>query len=227
MARFVFRRFLSMMLVLFAVSIVTFLIFNVIPNGDPAERMAGQDPHGDQHRRDPRGVGLQRQRPRAVRDDDEEGLHAAISSPTSPSSTWGRRSRKGLPATLSLAIGAGDHVARCIDRARPLQRHARRQDGRPLPDRPRPRRRVAARVLGRGADELLPRLQARDIPQRRLCAAHGEPVRTGSSTWSCHGRPCRCCSSASTRACCAPTCSTRSTRTTCAQRARRGCRSAA
>ena len=34
MARFVFRRFLSMLLVLFAVSVVTFLIFNVIPNGD-------------------------------------------------------------------------------------------------------------------------------------------------------------------------------------------------
>ena len=44
MARFVIRRFLSMILVLFAVTIITFLIFNVIPNGDPAERMAGKIP---------------------------------------------------------------------------------------------------------------------------------------------------------------------------------------
>jgi peptide/nickel transport system permease protein len=44
MARFVVRRLIQMVLVLFAVSILTFLIFNVIPNGDPAERMAGRVP---------------------------------------------------------------------------------------------------------------------------------------------------------------------------------------
>jgi peptide/nickel transport system permease protein len=44
MARFVARRLVQMVLVLFAVSVVTFLIFNVIPNGDPAERMAGKTP---------------------------------------------------------------------------------------------------------------------------------------------------------------------------------------
>jgi peptide/nickel transport system permease protein len=44
MARFVVRRLLQMVLVLFAVSVITFLIFNVIPNGDPAVRMAGRQP---------------------------------------------------------------------------------------------------------------------------------------------------------------------------------------
>lgn len=44
MARFVVRRLFSMLLVLFAVSVLTFLIFNVIPNGDPAVRMAGKQP---------------------------------------------------------------------------------------------------------------------------------------------------------------------------------------
>jgi len=43
-ARFVVRRLFSMLLVLFAVSVLTFLIFNVIPNGDPAVRMAGKQP---------------------------------------------------------------------------------------------------------------------------------------------------------------------------------------
>jgi peptide/nickel transport system permease protein len=44
MARFVVRRLVQMVLVMFAVSVLTFLIFNVIPNGDPAVRMAGKTP---------------------------------------------------------------------------------------------------------------------------------------------------------------------------------------
>jgi peptide/nickel transport system permease protein len=42
MARFVVRRTLSMLLVLFAISVLTFLIFQAIPNGDPAQRLAGR-----------------------------------------------------------------------------------------------------------------------------------------------------------------------------------------
>jgi peptide/nickel transport system permease protein len=41
-AAFIVRRLLGMVLVLFAVSVLVFLIFNVIPNGDPADRMAGK-----------------------------------------------------------------------------------------------------------------------------------------------------------------------------------------
>ncbi len=44
MGRFVVRRLAQMVFVMFAVSVLTFLIFNVIPNGDPAERMAGKQP---------------------------------------------------------------------------------------------------------------------------------------------------------------------------------------
>jgi peptide/nickel transport system permease protein len=43
MGRFVIRRLFSMVLVLFAISVFTFLIFNVIPNGDPAVRLAGRN----------------------------------------------------------------------------------------------------------------------------------------------------------------------------------------
>jgi peptide/nickel transport system permease protein len=42
MGRFIVRRILQMVLVMFAVSVLTFLIFNVIPNSDPATRMAGR-----------------------------------------------------------------------------------------------------------------------------------------------------------------------------------------
>jgi peptide/nickel transport system permease protein len=44
MTRFVARRLLSMVVVLFAISVLTFLIFNVLPGGDPALRMAGRQP---------------------------------------------------------------------------------------------------------------------------------------------------------------------------------------
>jgi peptide/nickel transport system permease protein len=44
MKRFVIRRILGMILVLFAISIATFCIFNVIPNSDPAQRLAGRNP---------------------------------------------------------------------------------------------------------------------------------------------------------------------------------------
>ncbi len=42
MGRFIVRRLIGMVAVLFAVSVLTFLIFNVIPNSDPAQRMAGK-----------------------------------------------------------------------------------------------------------------------------------------------------------------------------------------
>ncbi|MDX6602970.1 MAG: peptide/nickel transport system permease protein [Solirubrobacterales bacterium] len=44
MARFALRRLIGMVAVLFAVSVLTFLIFNVIPNSDPARSMAGRNP---------------------------------------------------------------------------------------------------------------------------------------------------------------------------------------
>jgi peptide/nickel transport system permease protein len=47
-ARFAIRRIAQMLVVLFAVSVLTFLIFNVIPGGDPALRMAGRQPQPGQ-----------------------------------------------------------------------------------------------------------------------------------------------------------------------------------
>ena len=44
MGRFVVRRLLGTLAVLFAVSVIVFLIFNVIPNSDPARRLAGRNP---------------------------------------------------------------------------------------------------------------------------------------------------------------------------------------
>lgn len=44
MGRFVVRRLLGTVVVLFAISVIVFLIFNVIPNSDPARRLAGRNP---------------------------------------------------------------------------------------------------------------------------------------------------------------------------------------
>jgi peptide/nickel transport system permease protein len=43
MLRFVIRRLIGMVIVLFVVSILVFLIFNVIPNSPPAQRLAGKN----------------------------------------------------------------------------------------------------------------------------------------------------------------------------------------
>jgi peptide/nickel transport system permease protein len=51
MARFVVRRVVQMLIVMFAVSVLTFLIFNVLPGGDPALRMAGRNPDPSQLKR--------------------------------------------------------------------------------------------------------------------------------------------------------------------------------
>jgi peptide/nickel transport system permease protein len=51
MGRFVVRRLIAMVLVLFAISVVTFFIFNVIPGGDPAVRLAGKQPQPAQLKR--------------------------------------------------------------------------------------------------------------------------------------------------------------------------------
>jgi peptide/nickel transport system permease protein len=43
MGRFIVRRLVGMVLVLFAISVIVFLIFNVIPSSDPAQQMAGKN----------------------------------------------------------------------------------------------------------------------------------------------------------------------------------------
>jgi len=43
MGRFIVRRLVGMVAVLFAISVIVFLIFNVIPSSDPAQRLAGKE----------------------------------------------------------------------------------------------------------------------------------------------------------------------------------------
>ena len=105
MSRFVVRRLLSMLLVLFAVSVIVFLVFNVIPNGDPAVRMAGKIPTETQVE--------------AIREEwgFDEPLYVQYATMmkklfTGETISYSNRQNvneeiwNGLPRTLSLAVGA-------------------------------------------------------------------------------------------------------------------------
>ena len=105
MARFIVRRLISMVFVLFAISVLTFLIFNVIPNGDPAQRMAGRTPTEAEIQRIREEWGFDKSLPvqyvttmKKVFTGDLQSYFTRLDV--------GEEIAKGLPRTFSLAIGA-------------------------------------------------------------------------------------------------------------------------
>jgi peptide/nickel transport system permease protein len=105
MGRFILRRGLQMIFVLWAVSVITFLIFNVIPNGDPAQRMAGKQPTQSQvaQIREEWGFndGIVTQYVKTMEKVFTGDLKSYFTQLSVTEEIW-----KGLPRTLSLAIGA-------------------------------------------------------------------------------------------------------------------------
>src|SRR5919112_5786120 len=105
MARFVVRRILQMAFVMWAVSVLTFFIFNVIPNGDPAVRMAGKQPTEPQIEAIRREWGF---------DDNIFVQYVTTMKKVFSGDLVSRFTQlpvgeeilKGLPRTLSLAVGA-------------------------------------------------------------------------------------------------------------------------
>ncbi len=105
MGRFVIRRLVQMVFVMFAVSVLTFLIFNVIPNGDPAVRMAGTQPTETQIEQIRKEWGFDDNivvqyftTMKKVITGDLESYYTQL--------PVNEEIKKGLPRTLSLAIGA-------------------------------------------------------------------------------------------------------------------------
>jgi peptide/nickel transport system permease protein len=94
-----------MAFVMFAVSLITFLIFNVIPNGDPAVRMAGKNPTESQiaQIREEWGFndGIVTQYLTTMKKVFTGDLQSYFTQLDVGEEIW-----KGLPRTLSLAIGA-------------------------------------------------------------------------------------------------------------------------
>jgi peptide/nickel transport system permease protein len=105
MGRFVIRRLIGMVGVLFAISVIVFLIFNVIPNSDPAARIAGKnaDPELIQRINDDWGF-----------KDPLPDQYVTLMKKTFTSDLISYENqqnvvdqiRKGIPVTLSLCIGA-------------------------------------------------------------------------------------------------------------------------
>ena len=105
MTRFVVRRVMQMLIVLFAVSVLTFLIFNVIPGGDPALRLAGRQPDPGQLERIRQDWGFDV--PLYVQYVKTIGnvVSGDLVSYTTQQNVW--QELKGrIPRTFSLAIGA-------------------------------------------------------------------------------------------------------------------------
>ncbi|MDX1871894.1 ABC transporter permease [Mycolicibacterium sp. 120266] len=105
MVRFIARRLAGMVAVLFAISVVVFLIFNVIPNSDPAARIAGKNSDPALIARVSADLGLDQPLPvqylTMMRKILTGQLTSYASSQNVTEQIW-----KGLPATFSLCIGA-------------------------------------------------------------------------------------------------------------------------
>ena len=105
MIAFAVRRLLGMIAVLFAVSVLTFVIFNVIPNGDPAIRMAGKTPTVTQVAAIRRDWGFNKSLPVQYGDMMKHVFSGDLISYTTRENVLDRI-KQGLPATLFLAAGA-------------------------------------------------------------------------------------------------------------------------
>jgi peptide/nickel transport system permease protein len=104
-ARFVVRRLIQMVFVMFAVSVLTFLIFNVIPNGDPAVRMAGRQQSESTITAIRAEWGFDDSLVQQYLTTMEKVLTGDLKSYFTQLPV-GEEILKGLPRTLSLAVGA-------------------------------------------------------------------------------------------------------------------------
>jgi peptide/nickel transport system permease protein len=105
MLRFTIRRLLNMLFVLFAISVLVFLIFNKIPTGDPALRIAGRTAPPAVREQVRKDFGfddpIQVQYWRMMK----KTLTGDLESYSNRVNVW-EEIRRGIPRTSSLVIGA-------------------------------------------------------------------------------------------------------------------------
>jgi peptide/nickel transport system permease protein len=106
MGRFVLRRLVGMVAVLFAVSVLTFLIFSVIPNSDPARRIAGRNATPQQVARVTEEWGLDDPLPQQYLTMMEKLFGGDLISYYQGREPVDERIAEGIPATASLCVGA-------------------------------------------------------------------------------------------------------------------------
>jgi peptide/nickel transport system permease protein len=105
MARFVARRLVGMVAVLFAVSVIVFLVFNVIPNSSPAQRLAGKNATPELVKSIEEEWGFDESLPQQYLTMMEKIFTGELTS-YEPRISVDDQILEGIPATASLCIGA-------------------------------------------------------------------------------------------------------------------------
>ena len=105
MGRFIARRLVGMVAVLFAISVIVFLIFNVIPGGDPAQRMGGRNATPELVAEINKDWGFNKPLPTQYVDMMKKVFTGNLISYQNQDNVI-NRIKEGLPITFSLAIGA-------------------------------------------------------------------------------------------------------------------------
>ena len=106
MSRFVVRRVVQMAVVMFAVSVLTFLIFNVMPGGDPALRMAGRQPDPGQLERIREDWGFNEPIYTQYLKTMGQVFSGDLISYSTQQNVWDELKGR-IPRTFALALGAG------------------------------------------------------------------------------------------------------------------------
>ena len=105
MARFVVRRLIGMFAVLFAVSVIVFLIVAVIPSSNPAQRLAGKNANPQLVANIEEEWGFDDSLPQQYLSMMEKLFTGELTS-YDPQLPVDERIVEGIPATLSLSVGA-------------------------------------------------------------------------------------------------------------------------
>jgi peptide/nickel transport system permease protein len=105
MARFIVRRLGGMVVVLFVISIFVFAIFNVIPNSSPAQRLAGKNATPALVKSIEEEWGFDESLPKQYMTMMKKVFTGELTS-YKPRVSVDERIAEGIPATISLSVGA-------------------------------------------------------------------------------------------------------------------------
>jgi peptide/nickel transport system permease protein len=105
MGRFIVRRLIGMVFVLFAVSVVVFVIFNLIPNSPPAQRLAGKNATPQLVKSIEEEWGFDESLPKQYVTMMKKVFTGELTS-YSPRLPVDERIIEGIPTTVSLSVGA-------------------------------------------------------------------------------------------------------------------------
>ncbi len=106
MVRFIIRRFIGMIAVLFAISVLVFLIFNVVPATNPAQRIAGKNATPTLVKNVEKEWGFDKSLPQQYLTQMKLVFTGQITSYSQAHENIDQRILEGIPATFSLCIGA-------------------------------------------------------------------------------------------------------------------------